>query len=193
MPRTKQFDKEHVLEKAMELFWRKGFHATSIQDLVSFLEISRASLYDTFGSKQDLFLESLAKYRTMNEARMGKLLEKEIPVKEFLGLFLQKAIDESMDDEYQKGCFYVNCAVELASQDEVIAKLMQENLERNEHFFTQLIKKGQEGGEISTSKNSLALGRFFFSTLSGLKVLAKTTKDVSVLLDVKNVALSVLD
>ncbi len=193
MPRTKQFDKEQVLEKAMELFWRKGFHATSIQDLVSFLGISRASMYDTFGGKQDLFLESLAKYRSKNEVRMGKLLEREIPAKEFLELFLQNAIDESMDDEHQKGCFYVNCAVELASQDEVIAKLVQENLKRNEQLFTQLIQKGQEKGEISTAKNPLALGRFFFSTLSGLKVLAKTTKDVSVLLDVKKVALSVLD
>lgn len=193
MPRVKQFDRTEVLEKALELFWRKGFHATSMQELVSFLGISRASLYDTFGSKQDLFLESLAKYRTNNEVRMGKLMEREIPSKEFIAIFLQKAIDESIDDEHQKGCFYVNCAVELASQDEVIAKLVKENMERNEQFFSQLIQKGQENGEISTSKDATALGRFFFSTLSGLKVMAKTTKDISVLLDVKKVALSVLD
>ena len=55
MPRTKQFNEEEILKKAMELFWEKGFHATSIQDLVAHLGINRASLYDTFGGKEELF------------------------------------------------------------------------------------------------------------------------------------------
>ncbi|MEL6975424.1 MAG: helix-turn-helix domain-containing protein, partial [Bacteroidota bacterium] len=63
MPRTKQFDEKEVLKKAMELFWEKGFHATSIQDLVSHLGINRASLYDTFGGKDELFNTAFESYR----------------------------------------------------------------------------------------------------------------------------------
>ena len=63
MPRTKQFDEKEVLKNAMELFWEKGFHATSIQDLVSHLGINRASLYDTYGGKDELFNTAFETYR----------------------------------------------------------------------------------------------------------------------------------
>ena len=102
MPRTKQFNREEILEKALEIFWRKGFHATSMQDLVNFLGINRASLYDTFGGKKKLFLECIAKYRANNQTKLDDMLGREIPAKEFLDSFLKNAIDESISDEHQK-------------------------------------------------------------------------------------------
>ena len=55
MGRTKQFDHRTALDQAMELFWARGYHATSIQDLVDHLGVNRQSLYDTFGGKDELF------------------------------------------------------------------------------------------------------------------------------------------
>ena len=63
MPRIKTFDENEVLVKAMNLFWKQGYSATSVQDLVSHLGINRASLYDTFGDKEQLFKKSFALYR----------------------------------------------------------------------------------------------------------------------------------
>ncbi|MEM9921565.1 MAG: helix-turn-helix domain-containing protein, partial [Bacteroidota bacterium] len=63
MPRSKNFDRQEVLQKAVELFWQKGFHATSMQDLVDHLEINRGSMYNTFGGKEQLFQEALALYK----------------------------------------------------------------------------------------------------------------------------------
>ncbi|MEJ0106748.1 MAG: helix-turn-helix domain-containing protein [Bacteroidota bacterium] len=59
MARTKVFDEQMVLDKAMNLFWQKGYNATSAQDLVNGLSISRSSLYDTFGDKHSLFVKAL--------------------------------------------------------------------------------------------------------------------------------------
>jgi len=63
MGRTKNFDESRVLDKALEVFWKKGFNATSIQDLVDHLGINRASIYDTYGDKHQLYLASLKRYR----------------------------------------------------------------------------------------------------------------------------------
>ncbi|MCE7002789.1 TetR/AcrR family transcriptional regulator [Kibdelosporangium philippinense] len=62
MPRTKEFDPDAVLRSALNLFWRKGYEATSIQDLVDHLGIGRASMYATFGTKHDLYLRALDLY-----------------------------------------------------------------------------------------------------------------------------------
>ena len=68
MARTKEFDRIEVLDRATDLFWEKGYESTSMQDLVETMGIGRASLYDTFGSKQELFAEVLERYADRLEA-----------------------------------------------------------------------------------------------------------------------------
>ena len=63
MPRTKEFDPEVALERAMELFWRRGYATTSVADLVAHLGVARASLYSTFGTKHDLYVAALERYK----------------------------------------------------------------------------------------------------------------------------------
>jgi TetR/AcrR family transcriptional repressor of nem operon len=66
MARYKNFDKQETLEKAMDIFWQKGYHATSVQDLIDGLCINRASMYDTYGDKHQLFLDTLIEYKSRN-------------------------------------------------------------------------------------------------------------------------------
>ena len=68
MARPKEFDQDKALDKAMTLFWQKGYEATSIQDLVDHLGIGRRSLYDTFKSKHDLFIAALDRYQALNRS-----------------------------------------------------------------------------------------------------------------------------
>jgi len=71
MGRTKQFNRQAALEDAMKVFWAKGFHGTSMQDLVDELGVNRQSLYDTFGGKHELFEAALERYRELLQTALG--------------------------------------------------------------------------------------------------------------------------
>src|SRR5262245_26615439 len=122
MVRTKQFDKHQALDEAMELFWERGYNATSISDLVDHLGVNRQSLYDTFGGKEDLFLAALDRYRTLQGGPVRQLLEREGPALEVLREFFSKFLDRLCDGA-SKGCFMANTITELAGRDEGVAKV----------------------------------------------------------------------
>ncbi|MEM1322777.1 MAG: TetR/AcrR family transcriptional regulator [Bacteroidota bacterium] len=193
MPRTKEFDEAVVLQKAIELFWKKGYHATSIQDLVSHLGINRASLYNSFGDKKSLFNKAMKGYQQQNQSEIQQLLDSQLPVKEFIRLFLYRVIKQSVNDPDCKGCFVVNATIELAPLDEFISGFASDNFAGFSVLFSNLILKGQEQGEIAADKNPLALARFFFSTTNGLQVLVKLRPGREALTDIIETALSVLD
>ena len=77
MPRTKEFSEKVALEQAMAVFWDKGFEATSLQDLIGAMEISKSSFYETFGSKHDLFLSAIENYINAQVAGAINLLDEE--------------------------------------------------------------------------------------------------------------------
>ena len=193
MPRTKQFDEKEVLQKAMELFWEKGFHATSIQDLVSHLGINRASLYDTYGGKEELFDQAFQYYRTTNGAIVKTLFEKESSVKKGLKVLFVKAIQQSVQDECKKGCFVVNTATELIPGDEAIHKALRDNTENSQKLFIDYVQKGIDAGEISSSKNAASIGLMLFTLYNGLQVLAKIETDPKKYRNMVEAGLSVLD
>ena len=193
MARTKQFNEQEVLEKAMKLFWRKGFNGTSMQDLVDELGISRASLYDTFGSKQELYFTALNEYRKQSGQQQEEILCSQTSIKQQILCLLEQAIAMSLQDLERKGCFMVNCTVELANQDEKVAAIANQNLEGFEKRMALLIEQGQQQGEINTKHSPKALARYLFTIWNGLQVVSKIKPDADVLNDVKKVAIAALD
>jgi TetR/AcrR family transcriptional repressor of nem operon len=173
MARTKEFNEDQALDKAIEIFWHKGYSGTSAQDLVTHLGLSRSSLYDTFGDKQKLFSKALKKYHQDNYVKVKEILETTTNVKETLTVIFKLAVVESLEDRITKGCFMVNSAVELAMHDEEIAKIVSDNREIMGEVFYNAIKKGQEAGQISTKNDARLLARFIFNTYSGIRVLAR--------------------
>ena len=121
MVRTKQFDRHVVLDEAMEVFWERGYHATSISDLVERLGVNRQSLYDTYGGKDELFLAALERYREIQTVPVRRLLERDGPVLEILREFFDNAVNAVLGDGC-KGCFMVNTATELAGHDPAVAR-----------------------------------------------------------------------
>ena len=119
MVRTKQFDQHVALDEAMELFWERGYHATSIQDLVDRLGVNRQSLYDTFGGKDRLYLAALERYRALAALPMYKALERDGPVREVLNRFFAEFLGNFLAGNW-KGCFMVNATAELAGQDAAV-------------------------------------------------------------------------
>lgn len=193
MPRVKQFDEAEILNKAMELFWEKGFHATSMQDLVSHLGINRASLYDTFGSKEVLFQNAVEHYIEVSGSCIRTLFEEENDVRVGLKKLFDMAINESLCDLSKKGCFVVNTTTELIPGDEAIQEMLQKNRENMEAVFVDYIQKGIDKGQIDASKNAQDVGLMFFGLYNGLRVLAKVDPTSESLKKMATAGLSILN
>lgn len=193
MARTKDFNEDEVLTKAICLFWHKGYNGTSMQDLVDGLGISRSSLYDTYGDKHSLFIKALERYKEAGANQLCGIINSDLPAKEAVKKLFEFVTRTLLDDAQHKGCFMVNTEVEIAPHDEKVAAIICQNEQQVEDAFYKAIKKGQESGEISPEKDARALARFIFNTVKGLRVTAKSTTDRTVFDDVSKLALSVLN
>jgi len=192
MARTKDFNENEVLNKAINLFWLKGYNATSMQDLVDNLGISRSSLYDTYGDKHSLFLKALESYQSNNAGKICDLVNSDLPAKQIIEQLLGYIAGELLCDQASKGCFLVNAEVEVAPHDEQVNRMICQNDQQVEDAFYKVIQKGQQTGEIANMQDARALARFTFNTVKGMRVTAKSTKDKGVFDDIIKMAVSVL-
>jgi len=192
MARTKDFDEREVLNKAICLFWHKGYNGTSMQDLVDALNISRSSLYDTYTDKRNLYLLSLAHYQESGAAKLTEVVNSARPAKAKIKQLLDLVTDDLLSDKQHKGCFMVNAEVETAAHDEKVREIVRKNEKHIEETFRQAIQAGQKSGEITGKKDARALARFLLNTVKGIRVSAKSTTDKTIFNDIINTALSVL-
>lgn len=193
MPRPKSFNKDEVLNNAMQLFWEKGYEATSVQDLVARLGINKQSLYDTFGDKQTLYLLALNQYRLESELWLNGLNLGKGSVKKAFKTFFETIINNPCDETRKKGCFLNNAANELASHNEEINKICSEGTQAFEKKFSNLIKQGQASGELRKELDADGIAGFFFVVLNGLRATGKVNADKRKLKEIVKNTLSVLD
>ena len=193
MPRVKLFDQNEVLKKATELFWKKGYHATSIQDLVSFLGINRGSLYDTYGGKKELFDRAFQLYRSTTSNGVAVFLESQNDVKKGFRKLFEMGINESVSDKDKKGCFVVNTTTELIPGENEMLKILQENKRVFESVFYEFLLKGQQNGQIPKNKNLKTISSLYYTFYNGLKVLAKVQSEPKELLNSVDEILMLLD
>ena len=146
MARTKEFDTDEVLSKAINLFWDKGYNGCSMQDVVDGLGLSRSSIYETFGDKRQLFLEALKKYQYEGLKALEEDINTTSDIRQSLTKVFESVIPQSQDSPLQKGCFMVNSAVELACQDPEIAEIVRVNRLEVEDILCKAIEKGQQSG-----------------------------------------------
>ncbi|MBC1471810.1 TetR/AcrR family transcriptional regulator [Listeria seeligeri] len=190
MGRVKQFDEQVVLNKAMHIFWEKGYEKTSMQDLVDHMGIHRRSIYDTFGDKHELFLKSLDCYEFQLNQIINQQVTQDMTIKEKLEtLFLSVS---SVNNESPKGCLIVNSAAELSLLDEPIKKKIQELFDKSEMYLYQLLVEAMKKGEISKNKNLQELASYLHNAWVGIRVLAKTTNDQSKLPTIVKTTLSII-
>ncbi len=193
MPKVKLFDENEILKKAMELFWKKGFHATSIQDLVTFLGISRSSIYDTYGGKNELFNKSFQLYITTNVVGFTNFLNQQKNVKIGLRKLFQMAIEQSVTDTDKKGCFVVNTTTELVPGDIKIQNVIKENKDVFVSLFYNFLLKGEQNGEITKGKNLKSIASLYFTLYNGIKVISKVQSNSKELLNSVDTVLTLLD
>lgn len=192
MPRPREFDDERVLDAAMEMFWVRGYAATSAQDLVDATGLGRSSLYNAFAGKHQLYEQALRRYLEHNTEADVALLDQPGPVKERVRELLLGVIDADLGDPQRRGCLAVNAAIELAGKDEAVTVAVRRVFARVEEALVMALERGQRNGEIARDRSARALARFVLNAIYGLRVLGKTATDRGPLLDVVETTVSTL-
>jgi TetR/AcrR family transcriptional repressor of nem operon len=190
--RTKEFEPEKALTMAMDLFWRRGYEATSVHDLLEEMGIGRGSMYDTFGDKRALFLAALERFEETRVSRADEILEGSASAVEGIRRLFETTIEGLVSYEPRRGCLLANTAVELAPHDEQIARRISCYVRRTEDAFERALVRGRATGEIPADKDPKALARFLVSILHGVRVLARAGVDRDVLDDSVRTALEAL-
>jgi len=177
----------------MQVFWAKGFEATSLDDLCEATGLSRSSLYAAFGDKRALLHRSLDLYQERGVARIAAALARPVPIREAVGGFVNELIEGIVAGPGRRGCFIGNCAAELARQDKASAARVRRSLERVQAAFREALARAQARGEIGRSADVEALARFLTAGIQGLRLIGKANPDRKALGDIAAVMLRCLE
>ena len=192
MPWEKRFDIDETLDKAMRIFWSRGYEATSMQTLVRGMGINRGSLYDTFGGKRQLFLAALRRYDEHSRRARLRALEQVHGPKDAIQALFSGWIESALEDPERSGCFLTNTALELAVHDREIGDLIARSQQETERFFLRLIVNGQSDGTIPLSVDAPRTAQALLAALIGLLVLARSRPDATLLRSISDSALALL-
>lgn len=186
-----QFDREAAVEAAVKVFWRKGFMATSMDDIKKATGVNESSLYNTFGNKEGLYKEALARYREKVMTKFASLPNLEQP-KETLRTMLLGTAKLATTEEGAAGCMLMNSAMELGAQYHEIADYARETYAQIEEWLYATVKRGQELGEISSERDARALARYLSFNIQGMFAVARTAPTKEFMRDVAETLLRVL-
>lgn len=193
MARPREFDIDDALERAMQVFWAKGFEATSLDDLCEATGLGRSSLYAAFGDKQTLYLMALDRYEEAAVTRIGAAIAAADSVKQGIADFIGRIVDTIVAGPGRSGCFIGNCAAELARGDGAAAARVRRSLERIESTFRAALARARARGELPASADLDALARFITAGIQGLRLVGKANPNRAALEDIATVMLRCLD
>lgn len=174
MARTREFDEDQVLDAAMQLFWEKGYEATSLSDLTSRMGIQRPSIYSAFGDKKELFEAALRRYTMSRASDIRNRLQSHSSVKESFSIFFADVVNEEYAGDLSKGCFCINTMVELAPHDERFEILTREHQMYLSVIFQETIERGIQSGELEVNTDAKSLAQALIVALIGLTVMMKS-------------------
>ncbi len=171
MSREREFDPEEALEKAMQLFWRKGYVDTSMDDIVGATGVSRYGLYSIFGSKRELFLAAMDHYQEhVAESSFGCVEAADASIGEIESYFenLAKGSREKL------GCLMCNAATEVAPKDEEVKRKVELAMSRIASGFYKALCNAGEKREIDPDLDMEKACDFLTCTVLGVSVMARS-------------------
>jgi TetR/AcrR family transcriptional regulator, copper-responsive repressor len=191
--RPRAYEPEVALARALDVFWKEGFAATSLDDLSAATGMNRPSLYGAFGDKRELYIKSYESYRDRARQRMGETFAIDLPLREMLQRIYGIALDMYLSGkDGPRGCFTVMTATSEAVFDPSIRAMVLSGLVETDRFFARILKRGQERGELAPSADPQVLALIASATLHTIAVRARAQVPRAELEAIVNGALDVM-
>ncbi|AIQ71719.1 TetR/AcrR family transcriptional regulator [Paenibacillus graminis] len=177
MARTKAFDTNEILYKAMNVFGNRGYEGTSLPDLITGLGIARQSIYDTYGTKWELFFAAVKHYMEQKNQELREHCDGLGTVVDKVEQVFTTIIKVLIDPELRLQCFIISSAIEQAPHNEELAAYLHANTELSEQIFYTMLERAVEEGEISQEVNIRDLAQFLVHERIALITSAKLGMD----------------
>ncbi|HKE02377.1 MAG TPA: TetR/AcrR family transcriptional regulator [Planctomycetota bacterium] len=171
--RPRSFDREAALERAMQVFWRQGYEATSLGDLTSAMRINPPSLYAAFGSKEELFLEAVERYRSGPGALAARVLAEEPTARRAIARLLDEAAAELTREGRPRGCMVVSAAMNCSSDSKHLQTALADERAGSEAVIRARLARAVREGELRRGTDAAALARFYATVLQGMTIQAR--------------------
>lgn len=194
MSRPREFSPDQALDKAMHVFWYKGYRATSMIDLLKATNLNSGSLYFAFGGKRALFLKAMDHY--CNKSGIGNrfsILSQTGPALPLITRFVDAILDSVLSDPQRRGCLITNTVVELSPHEKVIGKKLSRRIHMLEDTFFALLVRARRAGELATDKDPRALARCLVMMMQGMIVMSKTGTSADEVKQAAKTMLSILE
>jgi len=172
--RPRQYDPDRALTKAAETFWKHGYAATSLDDLVAATGMNRPSLYAAFGDKRDLYLKTLERYRQQSRAIGAQIIADDPPLRLFLKRFYESALDVYLaGGDEARGCYSISTAPAQAVTDPAVRDFLAASIGGTDAFVAKQIAKARERGEVPSNVDPAALAQLVTATMHTIGVRAR--------------------
>jgi TetR/AcrR family transcriptional repressor of nem operon len=177
MARPREFDEQEAVDRAVDVFWERGYAGTSTRDLSRELTLNPSSLYGAFGDKHGLYLRALDRYAATEGTALRAAATGDGPVVEVLRRWLHGVIDGLCDDPGGRGCLMVNALTEVGSRDAQTRDRAQAAFDGIRAALTSALCRGREAGEVGGDVDPEAAAELLLNVLLGLKVQGRTDAD----------------
>lgn len=175
MPWEKNFDHNSVLDRAMMLFWERGYRGVSMADLVEELGINRSSLYSTFGQKEDLFVQALVRYDTTHrQGWLDDLARRSDPVDSIRQVFAEVAA--APEATRRLGCLLVNTTLEFPAKSPRSAALVRQAFLSTQQFFEEQLLRARQADQLDPAIDVAGLATALLALFLGMRVLARAER-----------------
>lgn len=188
MARSREFDEDDALEKALAVFWRQGYEATSIQDVVDATGVQRQSLYNTFGDKHALYLRALRRYAQHTDTWLDSLAAPGRSPLRVVRDLLMAVVDDAGDE--CRGCMLVNASLEQGGKDAEVDRCVRQNIGHQERVLGLLLERARDAGEIAADAKLKSGARELVALVWGLRALGRVQRDPAWLRSVVDQALA---
>ncbi len=172
MARPREFDIDKALDRAMGVFWVKGYEAASLQDLLKAMKIARGSLYKAFDDKRSIYLAALDRY-DQTEVEEGDRCSCAILKAAMGSPRIREMLEDVKNDVARRGCFMCNAAIDQARFDPKVEAKVTSMLRRLEDAIAVALKQSKKAGRWS-AKRRAATAASILNTYMGLRVLARS-------------------
>ena len=177
MSRTALYNRHDALERALQLFWQKGFHATSLKDIEQALDMRPGSIYAAFGSKDGLFQESLEYYARLGLIELERVLSQNPTPLIGLAAYIRQLGGIRDKGLPSRACMLVKSLLELGAREQSALEKVEMLLAGMETRFVECFKAAQEIGEMDSQLDAVRLGRRLQAEVMGLRAFAQRNID----------------